>query len=557
MLSDSDKECLDGFLRGSKQGNLPPSIRGDRAFPSGTMLGDWRIEGLLGVGGNGEVYRVVNAVTKDVAAAKFLLRNDAASKRRFFDEVGFLAQNKLPQFPRYFGSGSHDGREFLVMELLEPYDVPSDEKGIAAYLLEVCACVRALHLCGIVHRDIKPRNVMRRSGKARSAVLIDFGLIKDAQSTPYPREGVSIVEEKVVGAGTPDYAAPEQMLGCAVSSAADIHALGRIANEAFRGNPPRSWAAIIRRATSSIPEQRYATVEDFAAAIRRRNRLRNAALSCLVAALAAIAAVPFMMRGGNALPRNADAASSSSRSAASGGNGAHLRSAHSRSADFRGENVPANGVSNSVSNSVANVLTNSVANGAGNSVAQFDASEFNRLLGAYFAYRDEHPYDSRTWKTSGELAKGCRDVLKSIADQLEALVARILEDEGLDVGFRMHISRGAGIFPKIPSILVLFDGEKPTNGVYPEFRFLENHAGWYVACVESARHPQGDFAQRFCRTDALDEDVRNRLRDMGFKNVGHTSMPPLIIDRGKDVDEDRLVDGMRRAIGIWRAFRRP
>lgn len=532
MLSDSDKECLDSFLRGSKPGNLPPSIRGDGAFPVGTTFGDWRIEGLLGAGGNGEVYRVVNAVTKDVAAAKFLLRDDAASKKRFLYEAGFLAQNSLPQFPRYFGSGSHDGREYLVMELLEPNDVPSDEKGIAAYLLEICSCVRALHLCGIVHRDIKPGNVMRRSGKTRSAVLVDFGLIKDAQSTPYPREGVSMVGERVVGAGTPDYAAPEQMLGCAVSAAADIHALGRIANEAFRGNPPRSWAAIIRRATSSIPAQRYATVEDFAAAIRRRNRVRNVALSCLAAALAALAAVSFMMGGGNARPRNAStassAASSPARSAASGGNGRHLRSV-----DSRGGNIPANGVT------------------------QFDVSEFNRLVGAYFAYRDKHPYSVGTWKTGGELAKGCRDILKSIAVQLEALVARILEDEGLDAGFSMHVSRGAGIFPKVPSILVLFDGERPTNGVYPEFRFLGNHAGWYVACVESVKHPQGDFAQRFCRADALDEDGRNRLRDVGFRNFGHTSMPPLVMERGKDVDEDCLVEGLRRAIGIWRAFRRP
>ncbi len=526
MLSDTDKECLDSFLRGSNPGNLRTSLRGEGTFPTGTMFGDWRIEGLLGAGGNGEVYRVVNAVTKDVAAAKFLLRNDAASKKRFLYEVGFLAQNTLPQFPRYFGSGRHCGREFLVMELLEPYDVPSDEKGIAAYLLDVCSCVRTLHLCGIVHRDVKPRNVMRRSGKTRSAVLIDFGLIKDVQSTPYPREGVSIVEEKVVGAGTPDYAAPEQMLGCAVSAAADIHALGRIANEAFRGNPPRSWAAIIRRATSSIPAQRYATVEDFAAAIRRRNRVRNAALAWLAAALAAFAVLPLMTGGGNALPRGADVPSPSFPSAASGGSGAHLRNA-----DSRGGNVPANGVT------------------------QFDVSEFNRLVGAYFAYRDEHPYSVSTWKTSGELAKGCRDILKSIAVQLEALVARILEDEGLDAGFSMHISRGAGIFPKVPSILVLFEGERPTNGVYPEFRFLENHSGWYVACVESAKHPQGDFAQRFCRADALNEDGRNRLRDVGFKNVGHTSMPPLIVERGKDVDEDCLVGGLRRAIGIWRAFR--
>ena len=172
------------------------------------------------------------------------------------------------------------------MELLEPLDVPADEKGIADYLTNVCACVRALHLSGVVHRDLKPKNIMRRS--SGEVVLIDFGLAKDVVVSARPRTDVSIVSGKAVGVGTPEYAAPEQLTGGEISPAADIHALGRIANAAFGGKPPRSWEAIIRRATSSIPVQRYETVNEFATAIRNRNRFRNFLRSGLVAAIFAL-----------------------------------------------------------------------------------------------------------------------------------------------------------------------------------------------------------------------------------------------------------------------------
>ena len=201
-----------------------------------------------------------------------------SAANRFRDEVAFLAANHLPQFPRFYSEGRIKGRPCLVIELLEPIDIPGSEKGIASYLLEVCACVRALHLSGLVHRDLKPKNIMRRANG--EVVLIDFGLAKDIVVSPNPRTGISIISDKPVCAGTPEYAAPEQMVGGEVSQASDIHALGRIANIAFRGNPPRSWASIIRRSTSSIPEQRYPSVDELAAAIRHRNRGRHIAL-CL------------------------------------------------------------------------------------------------------------------------------------------------------------------------------------------------------------------------------------------------------------------------------------
>ena len=297
MLNDTDIGGLDKFLASSGKDALPRVQEHDNILAAGATLGSWRVEAFLGRGGSGEVYRVVHSVTRTPAAAKVLTRDDEMTKGRFQDEIDFLAQNQLPQFPRYFESGECDGRPYLVLELLEPIDVPTDEKGIAEYLTDVCSCVRALHLSGIVHRDLKPKNIMRRPGGTHSrasVVLIDFGLAKDTFVSARPRTDVSIVSGKAIGVGTPEYAAPEQLTGGEISPAADIHALGRIANAAFGGDPPRSWETIIRRATSSIPAQRYATVDDFATAIRNRNRFWNLArIGLAVGSIAVLVGVFF------------------------------------------------------------------------------------------------------------------------------------------------------------------------------------------------------------------------------------------------------------------------
>lgn len=283
MLNTTDIGELGKFLSDSGKETLSRLQGGEEIFAVGETLGLWRIEAFLGRGGNGEVYRVVHSVSQISAAAKVLIRTDDAAKRRFRNEIDCLIENRLPQFPRFFGCGEEKGRLYFILELLEPVDVPTDEKNIAAYLLQVCSCVRALHLSGIVHRDLKPKNVMRRPGG--QMVLIDFGLAKAPFFAARPRTDISIVDGNVIAAGTPDYAAPEQLTGGEVSQAADIHALGRLANIAFGGNPPHSWAAIIRRATSSIPSQRYDTVDAFARAIRHRNRAKHCLIGCLAVAL--------------------------------------------------------------------------------------------------------------------------------------------------------------------------------------------------------------------------------------------------------------------------------
>ena len=248
----------------------------------GDVVSDWTVTGFLGRGGSGEVYRVQATDGKSFAALKVVAKDAASARERFDFEAEVLAHGVCAALPKLFAHGVCNGRPYLVMELLEPVELPEREPEIAAYLLEICAAVAELHAHGLVHRDIKPQNVMRR-GDGR-IVLIDLGLAKGADDIR-PRDGMSIVSGRAVAVGTPGYAAPEQMQGGAISPAADIHALGRLANVCFKGMPPRAWVPIIRRSTSSIPEQRYASVAEFAAAIRARHRGRRMALALAGACL--------------------------------------------------------------------------------------------------------------------------------------------------------------------------------------------------------------------------------------------------------------------------------
>lgn len=263
MLSTTENQMFERYL--SEQARVNET----RRVPEGALLGEWQVAAFLGRGGSGEVYRVINRMTGQEAAAKVLLKSDIASQRRFGEEIEFLRDNALPQFPRFYAMGVYEGCPFLVQELLVPVEVDEDDRSVAAYLIAVAECVAALHHSGFVHRDLKPKNIMQRA--MGEIVLIDFGLAKDVAASPLPRNEISIDSEKVIAVGTPGYAAPEQMLEGVASEAADIHALGRMANAAFEGHPPRCWTRIIRNATSTIPEQRYQTVEDFIAAIRRRH----------------------------------------------------------------------------------------------------------------------------------------------------------------------------------------------------------------------------------------------------------------------------------------------
>ena len=140
----------------------------------------------------------------------------------------------------------------------------------------MCSGLEELHSRGVVHRDLKPDNVLFRTNG--EPVIVDLGIAK-IQSTGNPHGEITVVEGKSVGVGTVGYAAPEQFSGGVITPAADIHALGVLAERLISGASSGiydnwAWRRIIRRATSSIPSERYQTVREFASAIRRRHGVR-------------------------------------------------------------------------------------------------------------------------------------------------------------------------------------------------------------------------------------------------------------------------------------------
>ena len=308
MALDAGNSGLESFL----VAHAPVDV--SAAFTPGDLFGDWRVTAFLGRGGSGEVYRVVHATLGTAAALKVCVRSadrdaarDEAVCARFRHEAELLAKNKHPAFPRFFGFGEREERPWYVMELLEHRPLPSTERKIAHFLLAVASGVRHLHAQGIIHRDIKPGNILWRTGGPSSAtavltepVLIDLGLAKDLSAVRgHAGESLSIVDGQAIGVGTPRYAAPEQMTGDDVSPATDVYALGMLANDCFGGKPPRAWRRIIQRATAAVPAQRYTTAEAFIRAIRfLRTRYWICGVLGIVLAVAVIVLWAFVSKGG-------------------------------------------------------------------------------------------------------------------------------------------------------------------------------------------------------------------------------------------------------------------
>ena len=224
-------------------------------FAAGTIFGDWRLTAFIGRGGNGEVYCAEHVALGTSAALKVLARDEPRAKERFVREAKLLSELKSTSFPQFYSYGEANGCPYLAMELLEPGDLPAGDRIVARFLLSVCDAVAELHSRGYIHRDIKPSNILWRTGTTGGSpvavpVLADLGLVKSITTSDGRR---STSDVTLGGVGTPGYGAPEQMERGEATVASDIHALGVLADACFGGKPPRTWARIIRRATSSIP----------------------------------------------------------------------------------------------------------------------------------------------------------------------------------------------------------------------------------------------------------------------------------------------------------------
>lgn len=228
----------------------------DGSFLAGTVLASrYRIQGLLGKGGMGEVYKAEDIKLAQTVALKFLpdhLQKDAAALARFHAEVRHARQVAHVNVCRVFDIGEIDGRHFLSMEYVDGDDLSSLLRRVGRFSSEravelsrqLCVGLSAIHNAGILHRDFKPANVIIDSkGKAR---ITDFGIAGlEAE-----------IAQDNLRAGTPAYMSPEQISGKDVSAKSDIYALGLVLYEIFTGKQAFTADSIpemIRKQTSETP----------------------------------------------------------------------------------------------------------------------------------------------------------------------------------------------------------------------------------------------------------------------------------------------------------------
>jgi serine/threonine-protein kinase len=205
------------------------------------LAGRYRIVAALGKGGMGEVYRADDLVLGQPVALKFLPEgpaHDADLLRRFRKEVRIAREVSHPNVCRVHDLVAVDGQSFLTMEYIDGEDLAAllkkvgrlpEDRGLRL-ARQLCLGLAAAHDKGVIHRDLKPRNIMI---DARGQVRItDFGLAVFAED----------LQATAVCAGTPAYMAPEQLAGKEVSVQSDLFALGLILYEVFTGQ--RAFPAV-------------------------------------------------------------------------------------------------------------------------------------------------------------------------------------------------------------------------------------------------------------------------------------------------------------------------
>ncbi len=212
----------------------PPA--GQRFVPGALIENRYRVLGLLGQGGMGEVYRADDLRLGHPVALKFLpaaLDRDPAARERFLGEVRTARRVSHPNVCRVHDLGEANGQHFLTMEYIDGEDLASLLRRIGRLpgdkALEVArqigAGLAAAHDSGVLHRDLKPANVMI-DGRGRARIT-DFGLAGLAGS----------FEDDQI-AGTPAYMAPEQLRGGPLDERSDLYAYGLVCYELFTGKRP-------------------------------------------------------------------------------------------------------------------------------------------------------------------------------------------------------------------------------------------------------------------------------------------------------------------------------
>lgn len=270
----------------------------DSAQLSPLFADRFELSGLLGIGGMGAVYKAFDRELEEIVALK-MIRRELLGKpgiiERFKSEVRIARSVTHTNVARVYDLGESEGERFLTMEYIDGLSLTEmlDEGGRFAlgHALEIglalSAGLGAAHASGVIHRDLKPDNVLvSREGRV---VITDFGI---ARSLLVPSARVTQKGDRV---GTPSYMAPEQIRGEVATEQSDVYALGAVLYEiivgqqlwpsdlpsseldriridppdpsAKRADLPASFASVILRCVARDPSQRYARAKDVARAL--------------------------------------------------------------------------------------------------------------------------------------------------------------------------------------------------------------------------------------------------------------------------------------------------
>jgi predicted Ser/Thr protein kinase len=297
----------------------------------GTELGGYRIVEPLGSGGTSVVYRAEHVRLGRPAALKLLTPGfgEADFRSRFLRESQLAASIDHPSIVPVYDAGEEDGLLYIAMACVEGSDLKTllaeegrlDVRRALRILGQIGSALDAAHARGLVHRDVKPANILVADGDR--AYLSDFGVVKELAGNGTTRTGSFI--------GTIEYCAPEQIEGQEVDGRADVYALACVLYECLTGEPPfrrpsevailnahlhtpppklsrkapdlpAALEPVISKALSKSPLDRYATCGELIAAARgaaaeRRVHRRRLALSISLLVLAALLGAAIALAG--------------------------------------------------------------------------------------------------------------------------------------------------------------------------------------------------------------------------------------------------------------------
>ena len=266
------------------------------AIASGRLAARYEVRELLGEGGMGRVFRAFDTVLRREVALKLVRHDGPLPAGRLLQEARAQSRVSHDNVCRVFDAGEVDGQAYIAMPLIHgptlrqaAASLTMDER--LELVAQAADGLHAAHRCGLVHRDLKPGNILleRRAAGVWKAYVVDFGLVRDMDA------GASTVQ--TVG-GTPHYMAPEQVRGATdrIDWRADVWALGATLFEVLCGHPPfastssmdvlvrvlneevqfpvdprlpRDLQAILEHCLEKEPERRYGSARELAEDLRR------------------------------------------------------------------------------------------------------------------------------------------------------------------------------------------------------------------------------------------------------------------------------------------------